>query len=54
MDDSRSSTQGTPDTSVAWYKPDVGTIPGEAAKLLEQYSNIPPDKLVAHMSSVVS
>lgn len=51
---SQSSSEVIADTSVAWYKPDIGTIPVAAATLLEEYSNIPPENLIAHVSEVVS
>lgn len=51
-DGSQPSPETISDKSVAWYKPDIGTIPEPAAKLLEQYSRIPPEKLEAHVSKV--
>lgn len=51
---SKSSREVNADKSVAWYKPDVGTIPEAAVRLLEQYSKISPKDLITHVSKVVS
>ena len=42
------------DKSVPWYKADIGEIPQPARELLEKYSGIASDRVVAHVYRVVS
>lgn len=37
-----------------WYEPEPAEVEPEARELLENYSNIPSDKVVQHVNSMVS
>lgn len=45
---------GNRSKNVPWYSKDIQNATPQARELLEKYSNIPPEKVDAHLLEVVS
>ena len=46
-------SQVDPTTRPAWFTEHVSSIPDEGRRLLEQYSNIPPEQVLPHVIAIV-
>ena len=45
---------GTRDKSVGWYEPTLESITEAQRDLFENYSHIPPEKVIPHIIEIVS
>jgi N-acetyl-anhydromuramyl-L-alanine amidase AmpD len=54
MSDLKESRVKSPNTSLPWYTAEIHSLSSAARDLLENYSKITPDQVIAHVLAIVS